>query len=133
MIGLDTNVLVRYVVQDSPTESKAASRLIEGRCTAESPGFIANLVLAEMVWVLRGAYGYDKDIIVIVLRQLLQTAELAVEDQAIAWAALREFEEGSGDFADYLIGHGNHAHGCSATYTFDRKAAKSRYLEILGE
>ena len=133
MIGLDTNVLVRYIVQDSPAESKAASRLIEGRCSAESPGFIGTLVLAEMVWVLRRAYSYDKGVVAGVLRQLLQTAELAVENRAMAWAALREFQQGTADFADYLIGHTNHAHGCSATYTFNRRAAAGRYFEILSK
>ena len=73
-----------------------------------------------MAWVLSGAYGYEKAIILSVLRQILATAELAVEDPALAWGALGEFEQGSADFADYLIGHGNHAHGGSRTYTFDR-------------
>ncbi len=130
MIGLDTNVLVRYVVQDDPEQSEAASRLIEGQCTRDSPGYVSTLVLAELVWVLRGAYRYDKLIVVSVLRQVLQTVELSVEDPTLAWAALSDFESGDADFADCLIGHGNYDAGCSCTYTFDRKAAQGRHFEL---
>ena len=67
MIGLDTNVLVRYVVQDDPRQSKAAGCLIEGRCTPDSPGYVSTVVLAEFAWGLRGAYEYEKGIVVSVL------------------------------------------------------------------
>lgn len=129
MIGLDTNVLVRYVVQDDPEQSEVAARLVEGRCTRESPGFVSQLVLAELVWVLRGAYGYDKPVVVSVLRQILQTSELTVDRPALAWAALSDYEKGPADFADCLIGHQNHAAGCAVTFTFDKKAGQSRYFE----
>ena len=132
MIGLDTNVLVRFVVQDDPEQAEAAGRLIETRCTRESPGLVSGLVLAELVWVLRGAYRLEKPVVVSVLRQILQTAELTVDDRAIVWAALSDFENGSADFADYLIGHGNNAAGCAATFSFDRKAAQSRCFELVG-
>lgn len=131
MIGLDTNVLVRYVVQDDPEQAAAAAGLIEGKCSAEDPGYISALVLAELVWVLGGAYGYDKSITLAVLRQVLVTAELTVEDPALAWRALTEFEQGPADFADYLIGQGNRARGCSRTYTFDRRAGRSPHFELL--
>ena len=131
MIGLDTNVLVRYVVQDDPEQAAAAAGLIEGQCSAEDPGYISTLVLAELVWVLGGAYEYDKSIILAVLRQVLATAELTVEDPALAWRGLTEFEQGPADFADYLIGQGNHARGCSRTYTFDRRAGRSPHFELL--
>lgn len=131
MIGLDTNVLVRYVVQDDTTQAEAAGRLLEGQCTRESPGLVNGIVLAEMVRVLRRAYGYEKDLVVTVLRQILQTAELTVEDPAVAWAALSDFETGGADFADCLIAHGNHAAGCNATYTFDKKAAKGRHSKLI--
>ncbi len=131
MIGLDTNVLVRYVVQDDAQQSEAAGRLIEGQCTPDSPGYVSTVVLAELVWVLRDAYEYEKGIVVSVIRQILQTSELAVEERALAWAALTEFEQGAADFADCLVSHGNHARGCDRTYTFDRKAARGRYFELL--
>jgi predicted nucleic-acid-binding protein len=81
--------------------------------------------------VFRGAYGYDKSVVVSVLRQILQTAELAVEDPGLAWPALVDFERTNADFADCLIGHRNHAAGCTETYTFDKKAAQGRYFEMV--
>ena len=127
MIGLDTNVLVRYIVQDDPEQSAAAERLIEGRCTAQAPGYVSVPVLVELVWVLTSAYDYEKAAVIPVIRQLLRTAEFAVEDRQTVWAALREFESGGADFADYLIAHRNHAHGCTRTYTFDLRADRGSH------
>jgi len=129
VIAIDTNVLVRYIVQDHPAQAQAAARLIEGRCTAESPGFVGIPVLLELVWVLAGAYRYEKPIVASVVRQILRTAEFLVEDRDAAWSALREFETGGADFADCLIAHRNHARGCAHTFTFNRRAARGRHFE----
>ena len=131
MIGFDTNVLVRYIVQDDPDQAEAAGRLIEGQCTAQSPGYICIPVLVELIWVLTAAYGYEKPVVVSIVRQVLRTAEFMVEDREAAWAALREFETGAADFADCLIAHRNHAHGCTQTWTFDRKAARGRHFTLV--
>jgi predicted nucleic-acid-binding protein len=131
VIGLVTNALVRYVVQQDPEQAAVAARLLEGQDTPEDPGFVSALVLAELVWVLGGAYGYGKGTILAVLRQVLATAELTVEDSALAWRASTEFEQEPADFADYLTGHGNRARGCSRTYTFGRKAGHSPLFELL--
>ncbi len=131
MSGLDTNVLARYIVQDDPDQSAAAVRLIEGRCTAQAPGYVSIPVLAELVWVLTSVYDYEKAAVIPVIRQLLRTAEFAVEDRQTVWAALREFETGGADFADYLISHRNHAHGCTRTYTFDRRAARGSHFVLV--
>ena len=131
MIGLDTNVLVRYVVQDDPAQGAAAAALVESRCTVEQPGLIATVVLAELVWVLRGAYRYDKPTVVDVLRQVLRTSAFRVEDPPLAWAALRHYERGTADFADHLIGEGNRSRGCETTYTFDQQAASGRNFTAL--
>ena len=131
MIGLDTNVLVRYIVQDDPAQAVAAERLIEGRCSAQSPGYVGVPVLVELVWVLTAAYRYERPIVASVVRQLLRTAEFMVEDRDCAWIALREFEAGGADFADCLIGHRNHARGCDRTYTFDRAAARGHRFELV--
>ena len=131
MIGLDTNVLVRYIVQDGPEQAKAAERLIEGRCTAESPGFVGVPVLVELVWVLTAAYRCERPVVASVIRQLLRTAEFLVEDREAAWSALREFEGGGRDFADCLIGHRNRARGCDRTYTFDRAAARGQHFALV--
>lgn len=130
MIGLDTNVLVRYVVQDDAEQAEAATRLIEDRCTPEQPAYIGAVVLAELAWVLRGPYGYQRSQVATVLRQILRTVEFVVEQPAVAWAALAEFESGAADFADCWIGHCNRAHGCQCTYTFDIKAARGHHFAL---
>lgn len=123
MIALDTNVLIRYIVQDDAVQSRKATRLIESKCTRESPGLIDVVVLCEVVWVLEGAYGYGRDIVAGVIRQLLGTAELTVAGSDQAWAALRAYESKAGDFADYLLAIRNRVAGSETTFTFDKKVA----------
>lgn len=127
MIGLDTNVLARYIVQDDPEQAERATALIETRCTREQPGHVDPVVLCELVWVLERAYGYTRTTVSAVLRQILSTAELTVAFPDSAWAALRAYEQGSADYADYLIGAHNRSAGCETTYTFDRRASKSAW------
>ena len=131
MIGVDTNVLARYIVQDDPGQADAAVRLIEGRCTAQSPGYVSVPVLMELVWVLTAAYRYEKSIVASVIRQILRTTEFVVDERETAWSALREFEMGTADFADCLIAHRNYARGCTQTYTFDRRAARGRRFALV--
>lgn len=131
MIGLDTNVLVRYIVQDDLAQAEAATRLIEERCTEQTPGFVGIPVLVELVWVLTVAYDYEREVVASVVGQVLRTAELIVEDGEVVWLALRDFEGGSADFADCLIAQRNHAHGCETTYTFDRRATRERHLSLV--
>ena len=128
MIGLDSNVLVRYIVQDDPEQAVAASRLIEGQCTERSPGRVNLVVLVELAWVLTKAYHYEKADVARVVRQLLRTTEFDIEDSDAVWAALREFEAGAADFADHLIARRNRNAGCGRTYTFDRRAAAGRHF-----
>lgn len=127
MIGLDTNVLVRYIVQDDAEQAAHAEALIEERCTAENPGRIDAVVMCELVWVLEGGYRYSREVVAPVLRQLLGTAELSVETPHLAWAAVRAYEKDGADFADYLIGARNKEAGCSATFTFDKRASRSAW------
>lgn len=133
MIGLDTNILVRFITGDDPELAVAATRLIKSRCSAESPGYVAVLVLAELVWVLRRGYRYEKAAVIRVIRKLLGAAELVVEDREMVQLALGDYESGSADFADYLIGRANRASGCLSTYTFDRQAARSRQFTLATE
>lgn len=128
MIGLDSNVLVRYIVQDAPEQATAASRLIEGQCTERSPGHVNLVVLVELVWVLTRAYRYGRGDVARVVLQLLRTTESDIEDSDAVWAALREFEVGAADFAAYLIARRNRDAGCGRTYTFDRRAATGRHF-----
>lgn len=131
MIGLDTNVLVRFIVQDDPVQSRAATSLIESSCSPDAPGFVSLTVLVELAWVLGGAYGYERSVVAAVVRQVLQTDSLLTQDAPLAWSALRAFQEGKADFADYVIGRGNAEAGCRTTYTFDAKAARDRDFEAV--
>lgn len=130
MIGLDTNLLVRYITQDG-AEAPEVTRYLEENCTQASPGFVCLIVLCELVWVLRRAYKYDKATIVAILEKLLATAEFEVERSALAWGALREYRAGSADYSDYLIGQIAREHGASPVRTLDRNAAKSRNFQLV--
>ncbi len=124
MIGLDTNVLIRYIVQDDPKQAKRATRLIEERCTQDEPGFVNHMVLCEIVWVLESVYRLARGEVADILDRMLRVAVLEIEDFDLALASLQLYRDGSCDFADALIGHRNRNHGCSATATFDRRAAQ---------
>ncbi len=131
MIALDTNVLVRHLVQDDPGQSRKATQVITKRCTRDDPGFINRIVLCELVWVLETAYGYSKDTIVTVLEKLLRTSQLKIEDVQAAWTAFRMYQKGSVDFADCLLGTTNRLGGCDETVTFDRAASKLEGFHLL--
>ncbi|NBC49458.1 MAG: PIN domain-containing protein [Gammaproteobacteria bacterium] len=121
MIGLDTNVLVRYITQDDPVQSPVATTLIEEQCRRDAPGRVAQIVLCELVWVLRRAYGYPKAQVVEVLDQILVTAELVVENDELAFQALDAYRTGNADFSDYLLILNNRRSGCETTYSFDTR------------
>ena len=133
MIGLDTNVLVRYFVQDDPVQAKLATQFIESECTTQQPGLISTIVLCELVWVFESAYRYEKSLICEVMERLLITAEFEIESTLQVRTALKEFQTGSADFSDCLIQHLNQARACDYTVTFDRKAAKNRYGKLLNK
>ena len=123
MKGIDTNVMVRYLVQDDPEQSAAAARLIAKECTVDEPGLINRIVLCELVWVLESAYGYTRARVAPVLASILRTAQLKVEDSPDAYNALEQYRQGA-DFADALIAIVNRRLGSVHTMTFDRKAGR---------
>lgn len=124
MIGLDTNVLVRYITQDDRVQTTVASRIMDS-LTPETPGYLSLVVIVELVWVLEFSYGFKKPEMLRVLEGLLQSEELAIERVHLVWQALHSFRTGSGDFADCLIERCGHAAGCDYTLTFDRKAVSA--------
>ncbi|WP_118183213.1 PIN domain-containing protein [Paraburkholderia phosphatilytica] len=130
MIGLDTNVLVRYFAQDEVAQARKASTLIES-LTPERPGYITQVALTEVVWVLGRAYGAGREEITQVIETLLRTRELAVEAAETVWKALRLYAGSSADFADCLIERTCHEAGCEYTATFDAKAAKTAGLRLI--
>ena len=133
MIGLDTNVLVRYIVEDDFEQAVVARQLIENICSTKKPGYITLMVLCELVWVLTVSYNCKHQQIVLVLENVLLTETFEVENHEIAWIAFYDFSEGNADFADCLISRLNQQHGCITTYTFDKKASQLPHNTLLKE
>jgi predicted nucleic-acid-binding protein len=122
MIGLDTNVLVRYLAQDDPKQSPKATRLIES-LTVDAPGYISLVSVVELAWVLTGCYASTRGELCEVLESLLRSKGIVVAQADTVWKALRLFKQGKADFADCLIERAASEAGCSHTATFDREAA----------
>jgi predicted nucleic-acid-binding protein len=131
VIGLDTNVLVRYLTQDDPRQSALANRLIEETLSADEPGFVSVVALVELVWVLESGYGCHRAQVSAVLERLLRARPLVVERAEAVWQAARVFAAGKADFADCMIERAGHAGSCDHTVTFDRVAAKDAGMHLL--
>jgi predicted nucleic-acid-binding protein len=129
LIGVDTNILVRFVVADDPVQAEEATRFLEQRCSPERPAFVNRVVVAETVWVLERAYRYRREQVVDVLTGLLATSSIVVEDAADVARAVELYRQGAG-FTDALVGVSNARQGCASTATFDRKA--KRFASIFG-
>ncbi|MEO8523345.1 MAG: type II toxin-antitoxin system VapC family toxin [Caldimonas sp.] len=130
MIGLDTNVLVRYLAQDDARQSAQAGRLMES-FTAQAPGFVSIVTLVETIWVLQDLYGRNRADIAAVLEALLQTEGVIVQMPELVWQALRGLESSAADFADHLIERLGSAAGCTATFTFDKAAARDAGMRLM--
>jgi len=132
MIGLDTNVLVRYIMQDDLKQSPLANRLIES-LTAESPGFVTMVSVVELGWVLSSAYELGRLELIDAIEALLHAKELVVERAETVWKAVRQFKAANADFADCLIACSAATAGCGRTMTFDRAAAKSSGMTLVAD
>lgn len=124
MIGLDTNILVRYLAQDDPIQSRKATDLFEGRLAKQNPGFISIVVMVETVWVLDRAYRLGRREIAAAIERILQTDVLVVENEQHVFTALVAFRDARASFSDAIIAALGEKSGCSYTFTFDRKAAR---------
>lgn len=131
MIGLDTNVVVRYLAQDDPKQSAAATRLFEHTLSPESPGLVSAIVLCELAWVLAECYDADRARIRAAIEGLLASRQIAVEAPELVRRALRAWADSGADFADALIGEVAAAHGAAKTVTFDRAAGRLAGFELL--
>lgn len=128
MIGLDTNILVRYLTKDDDQQWKKAVEIVEGgeQC------FIANVVICELIWVLRGQpYSFSKEEISNTIDMMLQCAVFEWENRSVVYQALQRFKQGNADFSDYLIGAVAQQSGCTITATFDRKLRSERGFDYL--
>lgn len=130
MIGLDTNVLVRYIMLDDPRQSSKATRLIES-LNSDSPGFVAVVSVIELYWVLTSCYGLSGHDVKQALEALLRAKQIVVDQADQVLRALRVFDDGKADFADCLIERIASTAGCVETMTFDADAAKHAGMSLL--
>ena len=132
MIALDTNVLVRYLVDDDAQQAEAARVLLTG-LTAERPGFVCREVTVELAWVLQRACGFSRDRIATVLEELIATEELEFEAVDDVARAAFSFRRGGAGFSDLMIVAAAKRRGANPLYTFDRQAAQLEGVVLLEE
>jgi len=134
VIGLDTNVLVRYIMQDDAKQSAKATRLIEALSasgTRSGSGFVSLVSVVELVWVLSSCYDLRREQLVKALDALLRAKQLVVDQADQVVRAVRTFGAGSADFADCLIERTASSAGCDRTMTFDVAAAKTAGMTLI--
>ena len=130
MIGLDTNVLVRYIMQDDAKQAAKATTLIES-LSAAAPGFVTLVSIVELVWVLSSCYDLTRAQVAQALEVILRSKQLIVDQAEHVVRALRAFNAGTADFADCLIERTAAAAGCAQTMTFDSAAAKTAGMTLI--
>jgi predicted nucleic-acid-binding protein len=131
MNGLDTNVLVRYLTQDDAPQSRKANAVFERASAGGARIHVDTVVLCELVWVLRTAYGHDRATVASTLDKLLDAAQLSIDDRDLVREAARRYASGPGDFADYILALRSRSAGCDTTLTFDRAHRASDLFTML--
>jgi predicted nucleic-acid-binding protein len=131
MVGLDANVLLRFLAQDDPVQSPIATEYILTRCTETEPGFISLVALAETVWVLESVFGLPVSEVADSVDLLLAADTLFIQNQQEVSDAAVVFRSGRGDFADALIGSLGQWAACITTMTFDKRASRLSGLTLL--
>ena len=130
MIGLDTNVLVRYIMQDDPKQALKATKLVES-LTATEPGFVTLVTMVELFWVLSSAFELSRGQIVEAFDGMIRAKQLVVEQRDQVVRALRAYGSSSADFADCLIERTATAAGCDKVMTFDVGASKQAGMTLI--
>ena len=130
MIGLDTNVMVRYIMQDDPRQSPKATKLVES-LTVDEPGFVSIVSVVELGWVLSASYDLSREQLALAFEALLRTKEIVIDRADHVLKALRVFKATSADFADCLIERAAASAGCARTMTFDIGASKAAGMTLV--
>ena len=131
MIGLDTNILVRYLVKDHLSQAKAAKEVIDALSRSE-PGWITQVVLAELIWTLKKTYQLQKDRIILVIEGFLASKDLVIEESERVQHALLLYRNSRAGFSDCLLSARARVAGCRKVVTFDRIAARDLGMERIG-
>lgn len=132
MIGLDTNVLVRYFAGDDAAQATIVQRLVERELSPQRPAHVSLVALAELAWVLRTRYRAARETVVDIVAHLLADRRFAVQEPHAVWSALDAYRSAAIDFGDALIAALDRRHGCTHTVTFDRGAARIEGMSLLG-
>lgn len=130
MIGLDTNIMVRYFVKDHPEQTRLAVNLIHALSPSE-PGWVGQATILELVWAVKRIYRLEKAAVFQILDTLLTSRDIVIENSDTIRKALWLYRLGNADFADCLIASAARAVGCSRTVTFDRLAARDAGMQLL--
>lgn len=131
MKGIDTNVLVRYLVQDDVRQARIATQFIEQECSRDSPGYIGPVTLCELAWVLESNYNVYRADLLAIIERLLCVEQFAVEQSSVVWRAVADAKASNADFPDHLVARVAEAAGCEVTVTFDKKASNCHGFELL--
>jgi len=131
MIGLDTNVVLRYLLQDDPKQARQANQIVNRHLSEQNPGFISLVTVLEIVWVLRSLLKQTPSEIAGHIEHLLAADSLQVQNEQQVFEAAFALKRGTGEFEDALIGALNAWAKCVRTLTFDRKAARLPQFQVV--
>ena len=131
MIGLDTNVLLRYLLQDDPKQTRQANQIFDQHLSEQNPGFISLVAVLETVWVMRSLLKQTSSQIASHLENLLTADPLVVQNEQQVFDAASALKRGAGEFEGALIGSLSAWARCSHTLTFDRKAARLNGFRVI--
>ena len=131
MIGLDTNVLVRYLMQDDAAQARLAAAAIESAAVRGERLHVSTITLCELVWVLESAYEQTRADVARALEQIVRTADFDLEHADHVRKAVERYRSTPADFADALIGLMNEAAGCEHTLTFDRSLKRLPQFQVI--
>jgi predicted nucleic-acid-binding protein len=131
MVGLDTNVILRYLLQDDPKQAIRANHIVDHVLSGRNPGFISLVTILEIVWVLRSLLKQTPTEIATHLEHLLAADSLEVQNEQQVFEAAYAVKRGVGEFEDALIGALNAWAGCPHTLTFDKRALRMPYFQLI--
>jgi predicted nucleic-acid-binding protein len=124
MIGLDTNILVRYFAKDDPVQFRQAAQILESQLTLDNPGFVSLVTVTELAWVLDSTYDFTSEQVASVIQRMLRVPTLQIQNAREVFLAADALQTTSASFDDALIGPLGAWAGCTTTLTFDKKAAR---------
>lgn len=131
MKGADTNVIIRYIVEDDHAQTRQAARIIEAAARDQQPLFVSLPVVCEIAWVLTAAYRLPRTSAANALQAVVDSGSFTVEREEWVQESLDRYRTGRAGFADYLIGVVAREHGCEEVYTFDRRLRGAQGFRVL--